>query len=223
MALLLRVDHLKAAPLPPLTFQVADGQCLAIEGRSGIGKTRLLRAIADLDVSTGDVFLDGARREEVPAIDWRRRVRYVSAEPAWWTPTPRASFPASASDPVRLTRLLNRVDLPIAVLDQPVRTLSTGQRQRLALLRATSDQPHVLLLDEPTAALDPTSQALVEELIRYLLLAGTIVLLVSHDTKFRARLATDVFDLDAMLRLNQASNRLTRQPQFDPAVRATRA
>ena len=222
MACVLRVDHLKAAPLPPLTFQVADGRCLAIEGRSGIGKTRLFRAIADLDVSTGDVFLDGARREEVPATDWRRRVRYVSAEPAWWTPTPRASIKVSDNDPVRLSRLLNRVDLTEAVLDQPIRSLSTGQRQRLALVRATYDQPHVLLLDEPTAALDPTSQALVEELIRYLLLAGTIVLLISHDARFRARLATETIDLDAVIRKNQTTNRPTGQP-LTPATRATQA
>jgi UDP-glucose/iron transport system ATP-binding protein len=223
VAFVLRVENLKAAPLPALSFQVADGQCLAIEGRSGIGKTRLFRAIADLDCSTGDVFLDGARRDEMPATEWRQRVRYVSAEPAWWTSTPRASIPGFADDPARLARLLNRLDLSETVLDQPIRSLSTGQRQRLALLRATYDHPHVLLLDEPTAALDPTSAALVEELIRYLLLAGTIVLLISHDAKFRARLATDTIDLNSLMRTNPKPQQPKRRPRPRPETTATRS
>jgi ABC-type iron transport system FetAB ATPase subunit len=78
----LRVEHLQAATLPPLTFEVAAGECLAIEGPSGAGKTLLLRAIADLDPAPGQVFLSGAERNEMPAPVWRRSVRYCAAEPA---------------------------------------------------------------------------------------------------------------------------------------------
>jgi len=52
----LRVEHLRIGDLSPLTFKVADGECLAIEGPSGSGKTRILRAIADLDPSQGLIF-----------------------------------------------------------------------------------------------------------------------------------------------------------------------
>lgn len=194
--MVLRIEAIKAEPLPAISFEVADGNCLSIEGRSGVGKTRLLRAIADLDPADGVIFLDGANRDEMPATEWRRNVRYVSAEPAWWTDTPRPAIAARMRDPQRLIALLDRVGLEGDILDKPIHSLSTGQRQRLALLRAIADQPRVLLLDEPTAALDPTSAALVEELIRYQSLSGTIVLFVSHDGKLRARLANSTLDLD---------------------------
>jgi len=187
---LLRIDSLIVEPLSPLTFSVANGECLAIEGPSGSGKTRLLRAIADLDDATGQIFLDGAERHEMPGPDWRKRVRYASAEPAWWTDTPREAFPShDDAEPSRLSRLLAEMGLQPNCLDQPLSQLSTGERQRLALARALIDDPAVLLLDEPTAGLDPQSTALVEERIRYQLLAGKSVILVSHDQSQIARLA----------------------------------
>lgn len=202
-ALVLRVDYLRTSPLPPVSFQVKDGTCLAIEGPSGSGKTRLLRAIADLDPAKGDVFLDGAGRNETPAPEWRCLVRYISAEPGWWTATPRQTLqnlntPPSDVDEEQLRRTLNTVGLSHAILDEPIANLSTGQRQRLALLRGLADEPRVVLLDEPTAALDPTAAALVEELIRFHMLAGCIVLLVSHDAKLRQRLATEKIDVSEL-------------------------
>ncbi len=176
---MLRVEHLQIGDLPPLSFEVADGECLAVEGASGVGKTRLLRAIADLDAAEGLVFLDGAERAEMPASEWRTQVRYCAAEPAWWTDTPRPAFPADTDE--RLDRLLHCLGLEMSILDRPVALLSTGERQRLALARSLIDEPHVLLLDEPTAALDAQTAALVEELIRYHVLSGGSALVVTHD------------------------------------------
>ena len=120
--------------------------------------------------------------------EWRRRVRYCAAEPGWWTETPRGAFPAQTAEE-RLARLLHSLGLEPDVLDRPVVLLSTGERQRLALARTLIDEPQVLLLDEPTAALDGQSAALVDELIRYRVLAGRTVVLVSHDPKQIERLA----------------------------------
>ncbi|MCZ7594872.1 MAG: ATP-binding cassette domain-containing protein [Hyphomicrobium sp.] len=184
---MLRVERLQVAGLPPLSFEVPDGECLAIEGASGAGKTLLLRALADLDPAPGDVVLDGEERGEMPADQWRRRVRYCAAEPAWWSDTPRGCLPKAL--PERLARLVQSLDLDAALLDRPVSRLSTGERQRLALVRALIDEPRVLLLDEPTGALDAQSAALVEELIRFQMLSGRCVVLVSHDRAQLDRLA----------------------------------
>jgi ABC-type iron transport system FetAB ATPase subunit len=182
---LLRVEHLKIGTLPQLSFEVADGECLAIEGPSGSGKTRLLRGIADLDPAPGQVFLDGIERHEMSASEWRKSVRFVAAEPGWWTDTARPAFPPGG----RAARLLADLGLTEVVLDRPIATLSTGERQRMALVRAIVDEPKVLLLDEPTGALDIRAAALVEEVLRYLMLAGRAILLASHDGALVGRLA----------------------------------
>lgn len=178
---MLRVEKLKVGGLPPLSFAVAKGECMSIEGPSGSGKTRLLRAIADLDEASGYVFLDGVERREMPAPQWRHQVRYIAAEPGWWAATAREHFPATIN-PDKLGRLLDSVGLESSLLDRPIGQLSTGERLRMALVRGLVDEPRVLLLDEPTGALDQQSKALVDELIRFQLLAGRVVLLVSHDS-----------------------------------------
>jgi len=184
----LRVEHMKIGALPPLTFEVADGECFAVEGPSGVGKTRLLRAIAALDPAEGQVFLDGEERNEMRADRWRKLVRYASSEPGWWTETPREAFPRSPALDDSLYRLLGTVDLDASYLDRPLSTLSTGERQRLAFVRAIIDEPRVLLFDEPTAALDPASAALIEELIRFQLLSSRSVVVVTHDAGLSKRL-----------------------------------
>lgn len=186
---MLRVERLAVPGLPSLSFEVGDGECMAIEGPSGIGKTRLLRAIADLDAAEGRVVLDGVERSEMPAWQWRRQVRFAAAEPGWWGDTPRASVLTPASDAARVLKLIADLGLDAGILDRPLTELSTGERQRLALVRALADQPRVVLLDEPTGALDSVSAALAEELIRYQTLAGKTVILVSHDKLQIERLA----------------------------------
>ena len=184
---MLRVDYLSVGGLAPLSFEAAAHECLAIEGPSGSGKTRLLRAIADLDAAAGYVYLEGVERREMPGPEWRRRVRYASAEPAWWGAKAREHFPATAK------------------LDRPISELSTGERQRLGLVRAIADEPRVLLLDEPTSALDAQAAALAEELIKFQILLGRIVILVSHDSQQLTRLA------NARLQLTDAGTARSRE------------
>ncbi len=186
-ASVLKIEKLKIGGMPPLSFEVRAGECLAIEGPSGSGKTRLLRAIADLDPAEGRVFLEGAERGEDSAMTWRRQVRYCAAEPAWWAERPRDHLPAGSGE--KLGRLLRSLGLDHALLDRPVSILSTGERLRLGLLRSLIDEPSVLLLDEPTAHLDAAAAALVEELIRFLMLSGRVIALVSHDESQIERLA----------------------------------
>ncbi len=198
---MLRVDYLSVGGLAPLSFEAAAHECLAIEGPSGSGKTRLLRAIADLDAAAGYVYLEGVERREMLGPEWRRRVRYASAEPAWWGAKAREHFPATA----KLDRLLSAVGLESVLLDRPISELSTGERQRLGLVRAIADEPRVLLLDEPTSALDAQAAALAEELIKFQILLGRIVILVSHDSQQLTRLA------NARLQLTDAGTARSRE------------
>jgi ABC-type multidrug transport system ATPase subunit len=188
---MLRVEYLKIGNLPPVSFEVGDGRCLAIEGPSGSGKTRLLRAIADLDAADGQVFLNGQERLEVPAPEWRRLVRYAAAEPRWWTDTPRGAIPAGVASQERVPRLLAMLEMDEGLLDHATSALSTGERQRLALVRALADEPLVLLLDEPTSSLDAHAAALVEAMIRSEIEAGRMVLLASHDQGLIGRLSDE--------------------------------
>ncbi len=153
------------------------GECIALQGPSGSGKSLLLRAIADLDPSSGEVTLEGVAREDIPAPEWRRRVGCLATDAGWWAATVGAHF----RDWAAVAPELGRLKLPAAVRDWPVSRLSSGERQRLALLRALANQPVVLLLDEPTSALDPEMTTAVEDLVTARRRAGLAVLWVTHD------------------------------------------
>lgn len=193
---MLRVDHLKVRGLPPLSFSVSAGECLAVEGPSGCGKTLLLRAIADLDPVEGTIFLDGAERSEMSGPAWRAQVRLVSSEPAWWAETARQHM----SEKAHFEALLDAFELDPSLLDRRLDSLSTGERQRLALIRALGDDPKVLLLDEPTALLDADAAALVDDHLQRRLAAGCIILLISHDLEQIDRLAHMRLQLGSPLR-----------------------
>jgi ABC-type sulfate/molybdate transport systems ATPase subunit len=185
---MLRVHHLSAPGISAEDLQVADRACVAVMGPSGAGKTRLLRAIADLDPNQGEVVAGGIERAQVSGPAWRRVVGYVPAESGWWTDIVGAHFP----QPERSRDLLAELRLPAEALDWPVARLSSGERQRLALARALARAPRALLLDEPTGALDEEARALVEAILRRQLEAGTSILLVTHDPSQAERLAARI-------------------------------
>jgi ABC-type iron transport system FetAB ATPase subunit len=178
----------------PFTFDVHAGECIAIQGPSGAGKSVLLRMVADLDPHDGDALLDGRAATSMPAPDWRALVVYQAAEPAWWEPTARAHF--GPADLPFVENMLAALGLAPALLDAPIERLSTGERQRLALVRSLARGPQVLLLDEPTAALDPDAVARVEALLRDRLAHGMAMLIVTHAAEQARRLAQRVFRLE---------------------------
>jgi ABC-type iron transport system FetAB ATPase subunit len=185
---MLSVRHLFAPGVAAEALRVADGECVAVMGPSGAGKTRLLRAIADLDPNQGEVAAGGVDRARVSGPAWRRVVGYVPAESGWWAETVGPHFPDS--DGCRA--LLAELRLAADVLDWPVARLSTGERQRLALGRALARAPRALLLDEPTGALDEQARGLVEAILRHQLEAGTPILMVTHDRTQAERLAARI-------------------------------
>ncbi len=189
---MLTVTDLSRPGLSPVTFDLADGDCIAVCGPSGVGKSLLLRAIADLDPNSGGVRLDDTVREAVSGPEWRRMVCWVAAEPGWWAETARAHFP----DPGEADGFADDLGIDREALDRPIATLSTGERQRLALARALARHPRVLLLDEPTAALDGASVARVEALIAARRAEGLSVVWVSHDPAQTARVARRLLRLE---------------------------
>ena len=176
-----------------VSFELPDGQCVALQGRSGVGKTLLLRAIADLDPNEGAVKLDGTAREAMPAPLWRKRVTYLAAEPGWWADVVQDHF--SGWDDA--LPLVTRLGLPCSCGPWPVQRLSTGEKQRLALVRALMLRSRVLLLDEPTSALDPASTAAVESLIAERISDGTSVIWSTHDTAQARRVASRILVMSA--------------------------
>jgi len=181
----LRVSNLRAAGLGPLSLDVEGDETLCIHGPSGSGKTLLLRAIADLDPNSGEVVLDDTRRSDMPAHQWRRDVMYLAPESHWWLDHARPHAPQWPLE------MLQALELDNEVLDREIRQLSSGERQRLALIRVLVRTPRVLLLDEPTANLDPNNVDAVENLIRdYRERHAAAVVWVSHDPVQRERIAT---------------------------------
>jgi ABC-type iron transport system FetAB ATPase subunit len=165
---------------------VDAGRCAVITGPSGSGKSLFLRMVADLDPNEGEVRLDGRERAQFRPPDWRRQVCYVAAEAGWWDAQVLAHFPAALRDAARAWA--PRLGLGPELLDAEVARLSTGEKQRLALIRALVLEAPVLLLDEPTGALDQVSVGQVEAAIRDRLGHGVAVIMVTHDDALAQRL-----------------------------------
>jgi len=189
---LFQVSHLHRAGLPPVSLSLSAGELVCLSGPSGAGKTLLLRALADLDVNHGELSLQGVSREQLTAMEWRRQVGYLPAESRWWGATVAEHFQRIDAQP------LSRLGFDAAVADWRVERLSSGERQRLALARLLANQPRVLLLDEPTANLDPDNMRKVEQLVQaYLRDRQAACLWVTHSREQIARIADRELHLDA--------------------------
>ncbi len=183
---MLETHALRRLNVGPIDLMLEPGTCVSIEGKSGSGKSVMLRMIADLDPHQGDALLDGVACSRMPAPRWRRMVTYVTAESGWWDERVAAHFAAGTD----FSTLLPSVGIAAEASSWPVAQLSTGERQRLALLRALRPENRVLLLDEPTSGLDGASVGLVEALMRAQIACGIAILLVTHDPEQATRMAS---------------------------------
>ena len=190
---LFQVRDLRTNLLKPASLSLSAGECVAVRGPSGAGKTLLLRAIADLDPNEGLVCLGGRDRSTIAGPEWRRLVGYVPAEPGWWADTVGEYF----SEWTTALAFVKDLGFPEEAKAWPIARLSTGERLRLALIRALMVEPKVLLLDEPTAALDAASVAAVESLIGARIRAGLAVLWVTHDSEQAKRIAHRLLVVEA--------------------------
>jgi ABC-type iron transport system FetAB ATPase subunit len=181
---LLQIKDLRRLMIGPVSFSLDAGECLCLSGPSGTGKSLLLRAIADLDPHEGSVWLDGTASDAIAPALWRCRVGLLPPDSSWWLP--RAIDHFHDGQPLSLDSL----GLEPGLLGEPVARLSSGERQRLALLRLLANTPRVLLLDEPTANLDPASTLRVEAVIGdFRKTHQAAVIWVSHDPAQITRVA----------------------------------
>lgn len=170
--------------LSPISLTISAGECIAISGPSGSGKSLLLRALADLIPHAGEAFYKEQACSSVPPTEWRTQVGMLPAESSWWEEQVGDHFAQ------RCDEKLKALGFSTEVYHWAVNRCSTGERQRLALLRLLCLQPDVLLLDEPTASLDQDNVVAVESLIKEYLQQSGIVIWVSHDQNQIQRVAT---------------------------------
>ena len=185
-------------------LEIHAGEVLAIVGPSGAGKSTLLRLLNFLQPpTTGAVTFEGmtfSAGRDVP-LAVRRRVTTVFQRPVLLKRTVEANVAyglrlrGQRDSSVEISRTLEEVGLG-GLAKQPARTLSGGEAQRVALARAMVLRPDALLLDEPTANLDPYNVGLIEQIVARLNRDhGTTTVLVTHNVYQARRLARRVLFL----------------------------
>lgn len=209
---LLEVEHLSCSLRPgrePLartpvrtifrdvSFAIEEGETFGLLGASGAGKTTLARCIVGLqDPDGGEIKFAGSplwpqdrRRMPDPRIQMLFQASSLSLDPTMMMLTAiEEGFAASrealtdGEKRARVETLLAAVDLDASVLTRYPHELSGGQRQRVALTRALASRPSLLILDEPTAALDPVTQLSVLTLLRSIQTRlGLTLIYITHD------------------------------------------
>jgi len=169
------------------SIRVRPGEAVAIQGPSGSGKSTLVRVLSTLlEMDEGSLLLDGRDAHEIAPSQFRTRVAFLAQQPAMFDRTVLANVcagPLLRGKPLEAEQareLIAAVGLEESMLAREARTLSGGEKQRVALARALANGPEVLLLDEPTAALDPDSGARIVALLRELHGRGLSVVMVTH-------------------------------------------
>jgi len=220
-----------------VTLRIGRGESVGLVGESGCGKSTLARLLARLiDPTDGAIVFDGRDIATVPArafavsgqrariqlvfqdatdsLDPRQTAREAIAEPAI-----RLRLPGDVG--ARVARVADEVGLPAELLDRYPHQLSGGQRARVGIARALAPEPALLILDEPTAALDVSVQAIVLQLLARLRRErGLSYLFVSHDLNV-VRLLCDRVLVMYLGRLVEEGP--ARQVFDDPAHPYTRA
>jgi tungstate transport system ATP-binding protein len=185
------------AILDRLSLTITPGAPTLIVGPNGAGKTTLLRLCMGLTAPSTGRITWGGRTDRTPArraILFQRPVmlrRTAAANVAY--ALAQAGTP-SAQRAQRVAALLERVGLS-DLARRPARRLSSGEQQRLALARALARDPEILLLDEPTANLDPAATRSVEQLVLMAAQSGIKIVMASHDLGQVRRIAGEVIFL----------------------------
>ncbi|MCK5539534.1 MAG: ATP-binding cassette domain-containing protein [Deltaproteobacteria bacterium] len=178
--------------LGPFDLTIEAGETVSLSGSSGAGKSLLLRALADIDPHDGEVCLNGQSCQSFPAPEWRRQVALLPAESQWWHDTVGEHFQGSLAPEIWAS-----LGFEGQVKSWSITRLSSGEKQRLAILRLLQNNPKVLLLDEPTANLDPENSQRVENLfLNYQREQGAAILWITHSVEQGRRLGRRHYQLE---------------------------
>ncbi|MGI4778137.1 MAG: dipeptide ABC transporter ATP-binding protein [Janthinobacterium lividum] len=184
-----------------VSFRLARGESLGLVGESGSGKSTISRMLCRLiDASDGEILFDGGNIGDIAADDFHKSTLRKDIQIVFQDPhdslNPRFSAFDCIAHPLRrlggmssgaaLTRAVNdcalRVGLPLELLERFPHQLSGGQKARIGIARAIACKPRLLVLDEPTAALDVSVQAVILQLLDRLRREEDLAFLfVSHD------------------------------------------
>ena len=180
--------------LEHLDVSISDRAITAIVGPSGSGKTTLLRLCNRLEIpSSGQVRFRGTDVAELDLLEHRRRVVMVFQNAVMFGGTVRDNLTlAGPNEDEQLVDVLERAELPGNFLDRRSDTLSGGEAQRVSLARTLATHPEVLLMDEPTAALDGAPRLGLERLALQLVDSGVPILWVTHDLAQARRLGQEI-------------------------------
>ena len=185
------------AILNRLSLTITPGAPTLIVGSNGAGKTTLLRLCMGLAAPSSSRVTWGGRTDRAPL---RRAILFQRPVMLRRTTAANVAYALAQAGTLRkqrvqrVTALLERVGLS-DLAQRPARRLSGGEQQRLALARALARDPEILLLDEPTANLDPAATRGVEEIIGMAAQSGIKIVMASHDLGQVRRLAGDVIFL----------------------------
>ena len=183
--------------LDRLSLTIVPGAPTLIVGPNGAGKTSLLRLCMGLDAPSSGSVTWGGRENRKPvrrAILFQRPVMLRRTAAANLAYALAQAGIARVQRAERVAALLDRVGLA-DLAQRPARRLSGGEQQRLALARALARDPEILLLDEPTANLDPAASRSVEEIVLMAAQSGIKIVMASHDLGQVRRLAGDIIFL----------------------------
>lgn len=194
-----------ATLLDTVSHEARSGELVAVVGPNGAGKTTLLRVVAgDLMPEAGTATVLGTDVARTPLQDLAQRRAYLGADVASgnpfrvWDVVAMGRHPHRGGDrevAVKVEDAMHRFDIS-HLARRRVRTLSSGEQQRVGLARVVAQETPVLLLDEPTAALDIGHQEMVMSVLRELAASGATVLTVIHDLNLAAAHADRLVLLD---------------------------
>lgn len=203
-----------------ISFKFQPERIYSLIGPSGAGKSSFLRLLNRLDEPTGgDVLFHDKKHVEFTACELRRKVGYLFQTPYLFEGTVRDNLLYANKDltEAEISRLIEETHVRPNQVDQSVKNLSVGEKQRVAFARLLATEPEVILLDEPTSALDPAHTDSIEKLIKEIVECEKLTaLVVTHNPEQAMRIGGEVLLLvNGRLEESGSAEKILADPQSE--------